>query len=157
MSNEFSIPVQVPLDSDGFLRRQCPTCEEQFKWLSSDSVGEEPEPVEQYFCPLCGQAAGLEDWFTTDQVEYVQAQALASQEFGVVLREAMDAAFKGIKGVSFKGSRSFSTGNAEPNPLVEPDDMTIVEPPCHPREPVKVPSGSTERVHCLICGALFTA
>lgn len=24
-----------PLDSDGFLRRECPTCEREFKWLPS--------------------------------------------------------------------------------------------------------------------------
>ena len=25
--------MEIPLDSDGFLRRECPTCEREFKWL----------------------------------------------------------------------------------------------------------------------------
>jgi hypothetical protein len=34
MDDEISIPVAMPLDSDGFLRRECPTCQQQFKWFS---------------------------------------------------------------------------------------------------------------------------
>ena len=28
--------------------------------------------------------------------------------------------------------------------------MVIVQPPCHPNEPLKVPEDATERVHCMI-------
>ncbi len=30
MDEEISVPIEIPLDLDGFLRRECPTCEEQF-------------------------------------------------------------------------------------------------------------------------------
>lgn len=43
-----------------------------------------------------------------------------------------------------------------PTALYEPDDMTIVAPPCHPWEPVKVPEVAA-RVHCLVCGKPFAA
>ena len=33
-----------------------------------------------------------------------------------------------------------------------PDDMVMVEPPCHPAEPLKVPEDATGSVHCLVCG-----
>ena len=36
---EFSIEMSLPLDSDGFLRRQCPACEREFKWLHAESEG----------------------------------------------------------------------------------------------------------------------
>lgn len=69
----------------------------------------------------------------------------------------MTDAFKGIKGVSLKPDRNFSLDIPTPEPLVEPDDMLIVEPPCHPNEPVKVPEFATASLHCLICGSRFAA
>lgn len=48
-------------------------------------------------------------------------------------------AFKGVKGMEFKPDQNFSLDTLTPEPLTEPEDMVIVEPPCHPNEPVKVP------------------
>ncbi len=31
--DEVMLEISMPLDSDGFLRRECPTCEREFKWL----------------------------------------------------------------------------------------------------------------------------
>lgn len=46
--------MAVPLDLDGFLRRECPTCEREFKWLAN--TGEEEEasevPDEGLCCPV---------------------------------------------------------------------------------------------------------
>lgn len=70
---------------------------------------------------------------------------------------AVDDAFKGIKGLTYKPDRNFTLAIPTPEPLSEPDDMVIVEPPCHPNEPIKVPAEATQRVHCLICGSPFTA
>jgi hypothetical protein len=42
-----------------------------------------------------------------------------------------------------------------PAPLLEPDDMIAVEPPCHPEEPIKVGEQWGEELHCLICGRIF--
>lgn len=39
---------------------------------------------------------------------------------------------------------------------VEADDMTMVEPPCHPWEPVKIPDERESLLHCLICGQRYT-
>jgi hypothetical protein len=35
MSDEVQLSMSLPLDGDGFLRRECPTCEREFKWLPS--------------------------------------------------------------------------------------------------------------------------
>lgn len=42
-----------------------------------------------------------------------------------------------------------------PDHLHEPDDMVIVEPPCHPNEPLKVSDAAAQRLHCLVCGERF--
>lgn len=42
-----------------------------------------------------------------------------------------------------------------PGTLVEPNDMQIIAPPCHPYEPVKVPDSLAGPFHCLICGQKF--
>ena len=31
--DDLALEMSMPLDSDGFLRRECPTCEREFKWL----------------------------------------------------------------------------------------------------------------------------
>ncbi len=155
MDDEISIPVAMPLDSDGFVRRECPTCEQQFKWFSHPEGDSDAEHVDQYFCPLCGVPAGVDSWWTPEQLEY--AQGVAGPEFDRLVQDAVNGAFKGLKGLSFKPNRNFTLGIPNPDPLVEPDDMVIVEPPCHPDEPIKVPEHATERVHCLMCGSSFAA
>ena len=30
---EVTLSITIPVDSDGFLRRECPTCERELKWL----------------------------------------------------------------------------------------------------------------------------
>jgi hypothetical protein len=58
--------MSLPLDSDGFLRRQCPTCERELKWLAKEEEGEDPltEPEGGYFCPYCAIQAPSDSWWT---------------------------------------------------------------------------------------------
>lgn len=152
---EFSVTVEIPLDSDGFLRRECPSCEGQFKWFSHEDGSEELEHVSQYFCPLCGIGADSDAWWTPEQLTY--AQGAAGPELDNAVQAMMKNAFKGLKGISYKENRSFTIGIESTDPPSEPDDMVIVEPPCHPNEPIKVPEEATHAVHCLICGERFAA
>jgi len=150
-----SFSVQLPLDDDGFLRRECPHCSRQFKWHHGSTAerpsGEVDPPV--YFCPRCGVSAAPDQWFTQEQIAYIEEAVT-----GPALREASDTiekAFRGVKGVTVKRD---SFDEPEPPPtLQEPNDMVIVAPPCHPWEPVKVPDETTGEVHCLICGTAFAA
>jgi hypothetical protein len=41
--SEISIPMSLPLDTDGFLRRECPNCERQFKSRPTQSSEESLE------------------------------------------------------------------------------------------------------------------
>lgn len=151
MDDEILVPISVPLDSDGFLRRKCPTCENEFKWCPSD----ESASPDQYFCPLCGEPAPVDEWWTEAQQEYgLRAVGPAIDE---TLKDALDGAFSGIKGMEFEMNEDFSFDIPDPEPLSEPDDMVIVVPPCHPKEPLKVPEDLRPPIHCLICGASFAA
>lgn len=155
MDDEIQVPFSVPLDSDGFLRRECPTCERQFKWFSRDGGDPDAASVDQYFCPLCGASAGTDAWWTQGQLEY--AQGIAGPQIDQFVQDSMTEAFRGLKNIEFKPDRNFSLDSPTSEPLHEPDDMVIVEPPCHPSEPVKVPEESIDRIHCLICGEPYAS
>jgi hypothetical protein len=146
--------VTLPLDDDDFLRRECPSCEQQFKWHYGPT-GEEPEGVVDptvYYCPLCGQPSGVDNWWTQEQIEYAQqvAMGLAVDELRDTFRD-MERQSGGF--IKFKSS---GDDPEHPDALHEPEDMAIIAPPCHPWEPVKVPSDWTAPVHCLLCGAAYS-
>ncbi|NEE03851.1 hypothetical protein [Phytoactinopolyspora halotolerans] len=155
MDDEIRVSVSLPLDSDGFLRRECPTCEREFKWFSHDEGDTDAELADQYFCPLCGVSADTDSWWTPAQLDH--AQGMAGPQIDQIVQDSMADMFKGAKNIEFKPNRNFSLDLPTPEPLHEPDDMVIVEPPCHPNEPVKVPEDSTGHIHCLICGEPFAA
>lgn len=155
MDEEIRVPVSLPLDSDGFLRRECAACEREFKWFSHDEGDPNAEPATQYFCPLCGEPSGLDSWWTPAQLEYRYGNAGGAIDQAV--KDMMADMFKGMKGLTYKPNLSFSLDIETPDALIEPDDMVMVEPPCHPNEPLKVPDDSTERMYCLICGSAFAA
>ena len=94
MSDEISIPIELPLDSDGFLRRECPTCGGQFKWRSDEAETSDNTPVEQYFCPLCGVAAGLDQWWTPEQLDYAEASAASSPEVDTLIQDLIGDSLK---------------------------------------------------------------
>lgn len=150
------IAYELPLDEDGYLRRECPHCEQEFKWYH----GRTPQAPDAfvhgdvYWCPRCGRSAAQDQWFTQAQVQYQQelVVAAASDLVGDVLADA----FKPLQrsGITFKrGPRRGTTD--QPDPLVEPDDMDIIAPPCHPWEPVKVPVGAQAPFFCLVCGESY--
>jgi hypothetical protein len=148
-----SYSIQLPLDADGFLRRECPHCLQQFKWHhgpTDDRPTGEVDPA-VYFCPLCGESAAPDQWWTQEQLDLAQQSVM-----GPALREISDElgnAFKGIKGMTYTPVRLDEPG--PPAALHEPNDMVIVAPPCHSWEPLKVPEDRVGRVHCLLCGAAF--
>lgn len=149
-----STSISLPLD-DGFLRRECPHCERQFKWHhgSTPSRPEGSPDPEVYFCPYCGDTATHDQWWTTEQAEY--AKHFALQEGLDQLQQSFEDLERRSRGeiVSFRFSRA--DAGEPPSPLHEASDMIKVEPPCHPWEPIKVDEHWGEAIHCLLCGASF--
>jgi hypothetical protein len=77
MSDEVRLSMSLPLDGEGFLRRECPTCEREFKWLPSPdpeddvevaATTEGAEAPESYYCPYCAVSAPPDTWMTKAQV-----------------------------------------------------------------------------------------
>jgi hypothetical protein len=155
---EKSIPISLPLDSDGFLRRECPACERQFKWRpnqpdESAEDAEAAEQVEAYYCPLCYQPASPDAWWTKEQLEYAQKMALA-EAAAPALRRFKRNVEGGNRGGLLKINIELPP-MARPEALTEPDDMVRVEFPCHLEEPVKVDEAWDEEVACLVCGIRY--
>lgn len=148
------IPITLPLDSDGFLRRECPHCEQQFKWHHGPA-NEEAERCEDppaYYCPLCSQPAGHDSWWTQEQVAYTEG--LATPAAMRYVQDELAAAFRGNKNLRFAPGTGRDLPDV-PASLTEPDDMRIVASPCHGYEPVKVPDDSSGTLYCLLCGTAF--
>jgi hypothetical protein len=163
MSDEVQLSMSLPLDSDGFLRRECPTCEREFKWLPSldpdadedvtetDGAGEAPE---SYYCPYCAVTAPLDAWLTKAQVaavdEIVQRELIEPELDKLARRiDRLNRSSGGLIGIEARLERD----EPEPAPeLDEPNDMRRIDFTCHPAEPVKVLDDWDRPVHCLLCG-----
>lgn len=152
------ISISLPLDNDGFLRRECPTCDQEFKWHSgpaSQDAELHADPA-TYFCPLCGEPADPDSWWTQSQLDLAEAAAVAAatqeldEDFGAMIKDLN----RGTSMVTFSLSGHIDPPD-EPMPLTEPDDMEIIASPCHSYEPVKVPVELAGPFYCLVCGAAF--
>ena len=153
-----SYSIQLPLDSDGFLRRECPHCLGEFKWHHGpvDDQSEEQEQAEipsVYHCPLCSATANLDSWWTQEQLRFAEESAA-----GPAMNEIQNALARALhnnKHITFEPGRG--DGPLPPVALHEPDDMTILAPPCHPAEPIKIPESRLgTAIYCLSCGTAFT-
>lgn len=147
--------LELPLDSQGFLRRQCPHCEREFKWHHgpTDAVPQDAVDPEEYFCPYCGGAAGVDEWWTEEQVEAIQAAVLT--EVMPRIAESLDDATRPINRSGLVTTSVHYDAVNPPPPLEEVDDMIAVASPCHSYEPVKIDGGWNTPIHCLVCGAQF--
>ena len=151
--DEQELLITFPLDADGFLRRACPTCREEFKWLPSSPNRDDEEPRSAYWCPYCRASAPVGEWATGAQVDHIRNEVL-SRTIGPAL---------GSLGASVRRLSSRSGGlitatltMSEPTraPLIfEPNDMRRVEFPCHPSEQLKVANHWPGAVSCLVCGS----
>jgi hypothetical protein len=154
--DEVTLEMSLPLDSAGFLRRECPTCEREFKWLPSSGDDDEADVAVPddagYSCPYCGVQAPAGSWLTQAQADLAQ-NMVQRQVLGPLLKDFgkdMDRI-----GRSSGGLISVSMDYDEPeelDPLTEADDMRRVDFACHPGEPLKVLDDWDRPVRCLVCG-----
>jgi uncharacterized Zn finger protein (UPF0148 family) len=71
------IPVNLPLDDDGYLDREChaDTCHAEFKILPQH--WREKVSDDKVYCPICRHEAPSGEWNTNEQHEYIKAVAVA--------------------------------------------------------------------------------
>ncbi len=152
--------MSLPLDSDGFLRRECPTCERELKWLSADSSESDDAdsatnvPDGGYYCPYCAIQAQPDSWWTKPQLE--QAESAVAREVVAPELEKLKRSAESSSSDALDISVEYDTPE-EPDPLTETDDMRRVDFACHPNESVKVLEDWDRPVHCPICGTAATA
>jgi hypothetical protein len=150
---EVTLSMAIPVDSDGFLRRECPTCEREFKWLpaSEDEESATGVPDGGYFCPYCGVQAPAGAWFTEAQIAL--ARSIAETEVvGPMLRKFADDIARSFRGGGLTTRSAPPSQADQPDPLTEADDMTRVDFACHPSEPLKILDDWRKPAHCPICG-----
>ncbi len=148
--------VQMPLDADGFLRRECPGCLRKFKWFYGETA-ERPNDVvdpDEYFCPYCGSAAPTDQWWTQEQLDYAVSEASPeiTRQAERMIRTEVD---KINRRSSFIELEVETSPSLTPPPLVEMNDMVMLASPCHDWEPIKVDESWAEALHCLVCGSTF--
>lgn len=151
--DEASLSMSIPLDADGFLRRECPTCEREFKWLPAEDDTEFDEMSDGgYFCPYCAIQAPPESWFTQAQIEFAESLITTEVVGPMVKKFSRDLSRIGRNS---GGLVSVSASYDIPGlmvPLTEADDMKRVDFSCHATEPVKVLDDWNRPIYCLICG-----
>jgi uncharacterized Zn finger protein (UPF0148 family) len=85
------VPVNLPLDEEGYLDRQCPAkfCHAEFKVLWQDWKGKVKD--EKVFCPICGVSACATEWNSEEQEAHLKQVALAYVQKTVRLGLSEDA------------------------------------------------------------------
>lgn len=145
--------MSIPLDSGGFMRRECPTCERELKWLGAqDDEESTPAPEGGYFCPYCAVQAPADHWWTKEQLEAAEARI-----HNEVIKPHIDGLGKSLQrsaGLHVEITTKPMPRADEPE-LSESDDMRRVDFGCH-SEPVKVLDDWGSPVHCPLCGGPTT-
>jgi uncharacterized Zn finger protein (UPF0148 family) len=72
-----SVPIQIPIDNDGYFDRRCPSdvCQADFKVLLEDWKQKVSDA--QVFCPICREEAKATEWNTPEQREYIRQVGLS--------------------------------------------------------------------------------
>ena len=138
------LAMRIPLDADGYLRRECPNCERDFKRVVrkvSDAERSWRSP-EGLFCPYCGLQSTSNTWLTKAQIEYTK-KVLAE----MVARERTRKGLKTLLPLPLHGSSRLTHGE-----LTESNDMRIVRSPCHSEAAIKVSDLWVGDLRCTVCG-----
>jgi len=176
--SEQEILVSLPLDDEGFFRRECPYCIRQFKMeITEKELGNEVEALvesyltetssdsgeretvietesESYYCPYCGQEASSDKWWTADQLAYVEG--ICKNIAIKAINEQLIAPMKKNFGHSKSDLISISIDanelkEEEPKKPLEVNDMRIFTLPCCSAR-IKVEESYRGSIHCIKCG-----
>jgi len=174
--SERVIHVELPLDSDGFLRRECPFCRRQFKvetteqdrqsWIqhhlevyllqqgmeSDKNQDGEDEPGGKW-CPYCGQQGPSDSWWTQEQIAYINTFAHN------IMAEMINKALRSLKRQFPKSSKGLIStefkykGMPYKSPWISPetDDMDIFMLPCCDSR-IKLEDDWNRTFYCPMCG-----
>lgn len=162
--------ISFPLDSDSFLRRECPFCCKEFKILlrkeelmdlsketsesfmleTKEDNSEVQLDANDFFCPYCGQAAKNDTWWTKEQEAYIKIYInnILSNLINDNFIKPLKSDFRNSKTIRFEAKEMELT---EPWISPESDDMVAVDLPCCQRK-IKVDEKWSGDIFCFFCG-----
>lgn len=97
------IAVTLPLDIEGFIDRECPSCERFFKVKPGTGLPNS----EHVICPYCGHKGSPKTFFSKEQVAYAHA---------IVGRQAQDALTGDLQDMAREIRGPFVTMEVKPGP-----------------------------------------
>lgn len=172
MSN-IEMSISMPLDGEGFFRRECPLCLKEFKiLLKKEELGDiaqtglasfmidsqvEENDTEQnkdseteFFCPYCKQQASKNSWWTQEQLAYINvfAKNILAKLVNEHLINPLRNLNRSTSGLQFKGEEM---EQQEPWISPEANDMDTFDLPCCQRK-IKIKDNWHNTVHCFFCG-----
>ncbi len=80
LDNINSISVPIEADEKGYIDRQCPSQECEFIFKVNDDDWSDNSKDEAVWCPLCRHEAPSDQWFTFEQIEYAEKEAITIVE-----------------------------------------------------------------------------
>jgi len=169
--------IPLPLDEEGFLRRECPFCHKEFKILfekqglanllqkSVDSfiaelkgkkanLSENSKSENEFICPYCGQRAPSNDWWTREQASYIHNifKNIIAKAVNENLINSFKESFQSFRSdavsIKFEGKEM---EQHEPRISPEINDMKIFDLPCCQRK-IKIEENWHNKVYCFFCG-----
>jgi hypothetical protein len=131
------VEVEIPLDADGFLDQECPTCLRVFRVVVDDELAEPADG--RTGCPYCGARLQGSEFLTPEQVDYLTDLA-GDQAINEIEAMGLEVEREGVR-----------------SPLPEPrGDLPIARFDCHVSHQVKVMASWVEAgqpLYCTVCGA----
>jgi hypothetical protein len=175
--SEIKINLPLPLDSDGFFRRECPFCSKEFKvllekeeltdlaqkGLDSFMIEKKEETTDfddserletEFICPYCGQRASSDSWWTQEQLAYVGIVAknimakMINENLIRPLKRSFQRPSSDMVSIRFEGKEM-----EQQEPWISPEvnDMKIFVLPCCQRK-IKIEENWQNSVYCFFCG-----
>ena len=168
------IDIDLPLDEQGFLRRECPLCNRQYKIFKSEEERENlireivnynlaernattdndsSDNIEYLYCPYCLQKAPKEQWWTQEQLSYIRMYV--DNIVVKMINDTMDNIARNVNRLNspYVRMKKPHKKRLQTEPWIPPEinDMTVVELPCCNTK-MKIIEEWRDNIACYICG-----
>ena len=138
-----NIPIEIPLDEDGYMDRQCPAnaCQSDFKVLFDDWRAKVSD--DRVYCPICRHEAEASEWNTPEQEECMQQAAM---------KQVQSVGDRGLRSSArdFNRRSSRNSGFIKMSMSVQPGRSVVVVPAAAADE-------MRQKFTCEACGCRYAS
>lgn len=106
LKDEYSVPIEISADIDGYLDRECPKEDCLSKFKVNEQDWERKVSNEKVYCPFCGHEAPANAWWVTEHIEMGRKQVIQGLE--TKIEKALEKDSKNFNKKSSKGLISMS-------------------------------------------------